>query len=136
MGLTFAENNADEVIDAMREQSIKALEECGLIAEGYAIENITSQGAIDTGNLRNSIGHKVIEEEKAVYIGTNTEYAPYVEFGTGIYVAGGRQTPWTFQDSKGEWHRTNGMKPRPFLKPAISEHAEEYEQIIQDNLSS
>jgi hypothetical protein len=39
---------------------------------------------VDTGRLRGSITHRVEQEENAVVgvVGTNVEYAPYVEFGT------------------------------------------------------
>ena len=69
-------DHSDEVIAASREQILRALTTCGLLAEGYAKMNITKQKAVDTGNLRNSINNKVVESEKAVYIGTNVHYAP------------------------------------------------------------
>ncbi len=94
-------------------------------AEGYA----KKATPVDTGNLRNSISHKVTED--AVYIGTNTEYAPYVEFGTGKYYPGGRPDSWVYQDDKGNWHRTEGSKAQPFLKPAVADHAQQYRQIIE-----
>lgn len=50
---------------------LRALEKCGLIAEGYA----KRMCPVDTGNLRTSITHKVQPSELAVYIGTNSEYA-------------------------------------------------------------
>lgn len=63
---------------------------------------------VDTGQLRQSITHEV--EGNTGVIGTNVEYAPYVEYGTGIYAkdGNGRQTPWSYKDSKGNWHRTVG----------------------------
>ena len=55
----------------------RALERCGMQAEGYAKE----MTPVDTGNLRNSITHKVVEN--VAYIGTDVEYAIYIEMGTG-----------------------------------------------------
>lgn len=74
---------------------------------------------VDTGDLRNSITHEVHNDVGIV--GTNKEYAPYVEFGTGIFAVegNGRDTPWSYQDDKGEWHTTVGQKPQPFLETAI-----------------
>lgn len=130
-------DNSKQIIDAAQEQVIKALEEIGLLAEGYAKVNITEQKAVDTGNLRNSISHKVVADDRSVYIGTNVEYAPYIEFGTGIYAEqGGRQTPWAYQDTEGNWHKTKGQKARPYLRPAASDHSEEYMQVLEDNLKS
>lgn len=68
-------DNSAEVKQAFEDAIARALEKCGLTAEAYAKENITKNGSVDTGNLRNSITHRVDAGEKAVYIGTNVEYA-------------------------------------------------------------
>lgn len=131
----IAKNNCDDVIKATKERIEAALKACGTQAEGHAKANITTQGAVDTGNLRNSITSRMLGEN-VVAIGTNVEYAPYVELGTGIYATkGGRKTPWVYKDEKGEWHRTVGMKPRPFLKPAMEDNVSEYKAIIEKVLS-
>ena len=48
---------------------------------------------VDDGTLRGSITSEV--EDNQGIVGTNVEYAPYVEFGTGLFAANGdgRQTP-------------------------------------------
>ena len=71
--------------------------------------------------------------EKAVYVGTNVEYAPYVEFGTGMYVPGGSK-PWHYKDAGGNWHYTKGMRARPYLKPAVTENADKFRKIIESEL--
>ena len=108
----------------------RALERCGQQAEGYAKD----LAPVDSGRLRNSIAHKVDTEEKAVYIGTNVEYGPYVELGTGKYYPGGRNTPWAYQDANGDWHRTEGQKAQPYLKPAVEDHKRTYQNIIDDEM--
>lgn len=125
-------DNSGAVLSAFHTAVEKALEECGLVAEGYA----KKLAPVDTGNLRNSISHKVDPEEPAVYIGTNNSYAAYQEFGTGIYTEGGRDTPWVYQDEKGNWHWTRGNKAQPFLKPAVADHARQYRQIIEQELKN
>lgn len=72
------ENNKDEILGELDEAIERALEAMGLQAESYVKFYET---AVDTGLLRNSITHQVSPGEKAVYIGTNVEYAPYVEYG-------------------------------------------------------
>ena len=129
MNVQFTDNSK-EVLEAMQQAAVRALEKCGLTAEGYAKKLCP----VDTGNLRNSITHTVDEEEPAAYIGSNVEYAAYVELGTGKYVSGGRPTPWVYQDEKGNWHRTNGQKAQPYLKPAVSDHANTYRKIIEDEM--
>lgn len=108
----------------------RALERCGMQAEGYA-KDLTP---VDTGNLRNSITHKVVENE--VYIGTNNKYATYVELGTGKYAEGGRKDPWAYQDDEGRWHHTNGQRAQPYLKPAVADHKQTYRNIIKDELEN
>lgn len=49
-------------------------------------------------------------EHPAVYVGTNVEYAPYVEYGT------------------------RRAKKQPFLQPAIQDHMDEYQQIFEKYL--
>ena len=53
-----------------------AMEMCGQMAEAYAQKEITDKKAVDTGALRNSITHKVIDEpsQATMYVGTNQEY--------------------------------------------------------------
>ena len=75
------EDHSDEVLEALESACQRALEKCGLAAVNYA----TKLCPVDTGDLRDSITHKVIDSEKAAYIGTNSEYATYVEMGTGVY---------------------------------------------------
>lgn len=125
-------DNSDLVKEEFEAACIRALERCGMQAEGYAKDLCP----VDTGNLRNSISHKVDEDEPAAYIGTNSEYGPYVELGTGKYISGGRPTPWVYQDAKGNWHRTHGQKAQPYLKPAVADHAQTYRNIIEDELKN
>lgn len=123
-------NNSDQAIQTMQEAVVRALEKCGLTAEGYAKKLCP----VDTGNLRNSIAHVVDESEDAVYIGTNNSYAAYVCLGTGKYAEGGRPTPWVYQDEKGNWHMTHGQRAQPYLKPAVADHIQTYRNIIADEL--
>lgn len=129
-------SNAAAVRAALDEAVSRALEEVGLAGERFAKKKFTENGPypFGTGNTRNSITHVV--EDKDVYIGANTKYAIYIEMGTGVHAeGGGRQTPWCYQDDEGNWHRTSGMRPRPFIKPAATEHTGEYMQILKENLS-
>lgn len=141
--------------------ALRALEKCGLTAEAYA-KKLCGGFKHPTGNLRNSISHKVVSNEKAVYVGSNVEYAAYVELGTGIYHPGGRKGWWVYVDgstpsgktgggktytyeqakqvvailrSKGlDAHMTQGRKAQPYLKPAVADHAQTYRNIIESEL--
>lgn len=125
-------DNSEEIKDNMKNVLLRALEKIGMTAEKYAKRLCP----VDTGNLRNSITHRVDEGEPAAYIGSDTEYAAYVELGTGKYYPGGRPTPWAYQDAKGNWHYTRGNKAQPFLKPAAADHAQQYKDIIKGELEN
>lgn len=124
-------SNKQAILDEFRQQKKVALEAVGLQGETNAKMHISAVGAVDTGRLRNSITHAT--DDDSAYIGTNVEYGIYVEMGTGIYAEeGGRSTPWTYQDDEGNWHTTVGMKPRPFLAPAVQEHIDEYKELVEN----
>ena len=119
-------NNSDAVRQAKDEAIARALVAIGEVAEGHA----KLACPVHIGRLHNSIQNT--SDNDTVYVGTNVEYAPYVEYGTGRFAeGGGRSTPWTYQDDEGNWHTTSGQKPQPFLKPAIMDHVAEYEKIAE-----
>lgn len=100
-------DNREAIANAIDRALVAALEEVGLVAEGYAKRACP----VDTGRLRNSITHIVDEGTRHVIIGTNVEYAPYVELGT------------------------RRQKPQPFLKPAANDHYSTYKGIFLKHLS-
>lgn len=133
MSVTF-NDYSDEVLEAFDEACLRALERCGEQAEGYATDLVP----VDTSALKQSITHRVIDSEPAAYIGTNQEYAAYVEFGTGHYSTTGGGTPkshWVYMGDDGEWHIGKPQKPQPYLKPAVANHVGTYRNIIKDELS-
>ncbi len=139
-------DNSELIKNAVQEQIIKALEVVGIQAEGdvkIAMTEVwpeTGTDIVDTGRLRNSIAHQVVEDEKAVYVGTNSEYAVYVHEGTGKYAVSGRGTPkkrWAYKDKlTGEWRIGVPQKPRRFIKNTIQEYLEDYKQLILDILKN
>lgn len=154
------EDHSAEVYKELEAACQRALEKCGLVGEGYAKKLCP----VDTGTLRNSITHMVNDGEKAAYIGTNSEYATYVEMGTGVYgpahtsgywvyVVGGTSNKskhpgkrYTFEEAKRivailrekrlDAHMTDGRKAIPFIKPAVANHAEQYQKIIKRELKN
>lgn len=94
----------------------------------------------DTGALRRSITSEVRDSggEISGIVFTPLEYAPYIEFGTGLFAEkGGRQdVPWNYQDDEGNWHSTSGQKPQPFLNPALCENREQITRIIKEALTN
>ena len=133
MSVSFTDNRRF-FIDAKNEAVERALEAIGLQAEG----DVAALAPHDTGLLRNSITHAVSgnrpaissytddgggqlgtyagsvpdapPKKKAVYVGTNVEYAPYQECGT---------------------IRT---RPQPFLTPGIQGNISTYQEIAKSYL--
>lgn len=97
-------DNTDEVLDALKNAKKRGLEAIGLTAEGHA----KKETPVDTGRLRNSISHAT--DDDAAYIGTNVEYAPYVELGA------------------------RGRKGVHMLQRAASEHTDEYKRLMEDSM--
>ena len=100
MDVKFTDNSA-EILKAFEQATARGLEKIGLTAEGYAKSN----APVDTGRLRNSITHEVDGQD--VYIGSNVEYAVFVELSTVK------------------------TKAQPFLKPAATEHSGTYKGILK-----
>ena len=131
----------NEVINSLEEAvSDRAME----IALGKAcalVERAAKEKAPKgNGELRRSITSK-IEQDGSDLVGvvyTPLEYAPYVEFGTGLFAEeGGRKdVPWHYQDDEGEWHSTSGMKPQPFLRPALDENREQVLRILKEGMNN
>ena len=87
------------------------------------------------GELSRSITSKVNNLEGIVF--TPLEYAPYVEYGTGLFAeSGGRKdVPWCYKDEEGNWHTTSGMKPHPYMRPALEENRDRIIEILKEGIT-
>lgn len=108
MSEVIIESHVGEVKAELASKIPTILEALGLEAEGNAVTEITELGAVDTGRLRGSITHTT--DQDSAYIGTDVEYAQYVELGT------------------------YKMAARPFLRNAITKYTDDYKRIIQSGL--
>lgn len=95
--------------EALEEAKEICLEMLGLAAERHAKEYCP----VVTGRLRNSITHAPNADESYVAVGTNVEYASYVELGSS--------------------RRKN---PHPYIRPGIENHLDEYKKIIENVLKN
>lgn len=69
-----------------------------ILRRGIRVETLAKRLCpVDTGRLRSSITHALGKDSRSIYcdVGTNVEYAPYVEFGT------------------------SRQRPQPYLRPAL-----------------
>ena len=99
-------DNSQQILSALEKGIKNGLEAIGLTAETYAKQ----ETPVDTGRLRNSISHTV--DGEAAYIGSNVEYAPYVELGT------------------------SRAKAHHMLQKAATEHSAEYKRLAEDAIQS
>ena len=126
----------EEVTEALEERlseenNQKVLERACQLVERRA-RQIAPKG---DGHLRRSISHRIEGEEGIVY--TNLLYAPYVEYGTGLFAEDGGRTavPWRYEDEKGEWHTTSGMDPMPFMRPALDQNRDKIIQLFREGIT-
>ena len=99
-------DNSKQVLSALEKGKHNALTAIGSSAETYAKQ----ETPVCTGRLRNSISHTV--DGEAAYIGTNVEYAPYLELGTKKITA------------------------HHYLKRAVTEHKDEYKNLTVQAVQS
>jgi len=115
---------------------------------------------VRTGTLKASITYEIEPGNHQLIgvVGTNTKYAPYVELGTGIYgpsktvirpkkakvlawvSSGARPTTsagWKRAQMEGRAvfaKEVKGMRPKPFLTPAVEENINEIVRFLKDAL--
>lgn len=144
--IEITKDNSKEVLSSLSDQGEKILTMIGIKAEKYAkalcpvgTSESTGIKGYRGGTLRNSITFQVEKEGSTVgvAIGTNVEYAPFVELGT----LGG------FEGLPPEWEsfeappssglkQGKGIKAKHFLRDAIQNHIPEYKAIIESELKN
>ena len=134
-------DNTEEVLSALEAAIKRGNEAIGMAAERHAKKRITIARAVDTGRLRNSITYALAGEEthvksyrankggkdretytyegtaegkkgSGVYIGTNVEYAVFVENGA------------------------RGRTAVHFLQDAAAGHTDQYKQLMEDSMKN
>lgn len=116
-------DNTDKILKATDEAIYNALEMIGNKAADYA----AALAPVQTSNLKNSMTSEVHMEEKAVYVGTDVEYAASVEYGHHQEV--GRYVP-----AIGKRLVKSFVPGKPYLKPAIENHMDDYKNILETEL--
>lgn len=123
-------DNSELVKEEFEKTVTRTLVRWGKTAHDTAVE----KARFDTGALRNSIAFGIDPDERTVTVATNSQYAIYNEMGTGKYAegGGGHPTPWVYQGADGKFYRTEGMKPKPFIRPAFEENTAKFEEIAKE----
>lgn len=137
---------ADNIRIEGLEEVLNRIEKIGSVAQaqqalGQAcalVERAAKQKAPKgEGDLRRSITSKVDGLVGIVF--TPLEYAPYVEYGTGIHAEGGngrKDVPWAYEDEKtGELIWTSGQEPQPYMRPALYENVNAIKAILKEGIT-
>lgn len=115
--LIILQDNTEYVVNAMDRALAEALDEIGEMV----VQRARELCPVDTGRLRNSITHRMggggfsfpgmgASVGKEVTVGSNVEYAAYVELGT------------------------SKMDAQPFLRPAAEDYAGEYRRVVEEHM--
>ena len=128
---------ADHIIESLEDLiDMQKLEQTMGKACAIVERSAKQKAPKDTGALRRSITSKieVVDDSIVGIVFTPLEYAPYVEYGTGLFAEeGGRiDVPWNYQDDKGEWHSTSGQQPQPYMRPALEENREKIKRLFEE----
>lgn len=128
----------DTVLEALSgftdpEKLTAAMKKAVLLVERSAKQKVPK----GNGELGRSITSDVNNDEGVItgIVYSPLNYAPYVEYGTGLFAEAGdgrKDVPWHYQDDQGEWHTTSGQHPHPFMRPALNENREQIIRILED----
>jgi HK97 gp10 family phage protein len=101
-----------EEIQKMKERREKTIKQIAIFVEAEA----KLRAPVRTNRLRSSITHedKHYETHSIAYIGTNVEYAPYVEFGVV----------------------SKNIPAQPYLRPAIEENRDKIKEMIKKGMNA
>lgn len=132
-GLDKLLKKLDELGGSIPQSTQKALLKGGAVFEAGA----KAHCPVDTGNLRDSI-HTEARDANTVSVGTNTNYAAYVEYGTGP--KGDPSVPhttkefWRYKDEEGNWHTSHGQPPQPFMRTAFAENKDKAVGAVKESI--
>ena len=117
----------------------QAVEEALKAGISVVLEHATENCPVGTGELKRSLAVDIYPQEAEAVIYTNCEYAPYVEYGTGIYATQGhgRETPWVYpyiKDGEQKFAYTRGQRANPFLGTALQQSEKEVMEQFQKAL--
>ena len=122
-------DNSMEGKERLKNAAAKWLLQACILVEGQAV----LLAPVSTSRLKQSIDYIVDDDELVGYVGTNVDYAIYVEFGTGEFAenGNGRKGGWMYIDPSGEWFFTWGIEPQPYLRPAFRQTKGQIEALAK-----
>lgn len=137
-------DNTPQVLSKLDKAVEAGLVACCIELENRIVTIMTQEKIVDTGRLRGSItwktpfmrsktrgpakdgdGVRSTPQKNEAYVGTNVEYAPYVEYG--VSAKGERSSLKTRKTFKA----TKGMRARPYLRRGLDETRSALPKIFQ-----
>lgn len=112
-----------------------------IVVEGAAKKNLKASGARDEGHLVNSITHDV--RTHSAYVGSNLEYAPWVEFGTRPHFPPVDALKGWARRKLGDENAAfaiakkiakKGTKAKPYLRPALDLNRRNINNIFRNEI--
>ena len=96
---------------------------------------LSSRGAVDTGRLLNSISFKKDQFLSYQFV-AQTDYAAYIEFGTGNLFVNPERQGWVDLAAKykGKGIKKVNLPPRPYMRPSILAYWPIYQKRVRDFL--
>jgi phage gpG-like protein len=129
------------IINRLRELSSQAVSVVADEVEATTMDihrDAVARVPVDTGRLKGSLTPVVLKQGEKVTgeVGTNVEYAPYVEFGTGgkVNIPQGLETYAARFKGKGE--RQVNLPARPYLFNSFFENVPKMMARIQKGIAS
>ena len=138
LGLDNAKSILEYITKNISTESQKALKTLGDNIVAEARSNLQNNTNINSGHLLSSI--KILKEtEDSIWIGTEEDYAWYIEYGRGP-VRPLKQDGWLHwidkQTGKDVFAKfAKATEPMPFLEPAVIKHTQDFPRIYTEQMT-
>lgn len=130
-GLKELQDKLKKLSGDIKTEIINAIEDAADTIVIKAVERVP----VDLGVLKQSIGNEPKNGGLNYIIFVGAEYAPYIEFGTGVSV----EVPPELQDYalqfKGAGNKKVNLPARPFLFPAYFEERAKLIKTLKENIT-
>ena len=118
-----------ELMDTVKDATV--------LVHGQAVDLAIFEKGYSKGLLRESIkmDTKKLKNEIQGRVYTNVQYAPYVEFGTGV--RGNGSYPYEIEGLNLKYHESwAGMEAQPFMYPALKMHEETIRKLFKKGVKT
>lgn len=129
VGLRNLFKDFDNLIEQNSTGLRQAIHRAGLRIESRAKSNTNRN--TDLGVLKGSIIQNYSEKGFSVAVGSEIEYAPYVEFGTGAMVSVPTGLEGYAMQFKGAGIKEVNLPARPYLYPAFTQTVPDFLQDVE-----